>query len=270
MVPTGSAEPSKAEERPPPSAVRSLFAVGRSFRAAAGPAVGAWTRAPGAGPARSRVRVGVEEAWTALFNPLVRLCVRHAVRPDLISLASVLSVGAAALLLGMGALAPGGWLYLLGASLDFVDGRVARATLTTSRAGAFLDSMLDRVGELCVFSALAIRFRDSPFFAFALLAGAAAVLVSYARARGEGLGAGASSSRGLMQRPERVAATALPCVLAPLADGLYGAGAGQTLVGVSLAVLAVLSTATVASRGLATYRALRSAEAGAKRERGDG
>ncbi|HUK66690.1 MAG TPA: CDP-alcohol phosphatidyltransferase family protein [Anaeromyxobacteraceae bacterium] len=214
--------------------------------------------------------MGIEEAWTSLFNPLVRLCVRHAVRPDVISLASVLSVGAAALLIGAGALALGGWLYLLGASLDFVDGRVARATLTTSRAGAFLDSMLDRVGELLVFGALALRFRDTPFFIFALTAGAASVLVSYARARGEGLGAGTYSSKGLMQRPERVAATALPCVLSPLADTLYGPRAGQMLVGVSLAVLAVLSIATVTTRGLSTYRALRLSEGEPKRKRDKG
>jgi CDP-diacylglycerol---glycerol-3-phosphate 3-phosphatidyltransferase len=261
MAPIGSAEPTKAGEQSPPAAVRFLVGVRNSGRLG----VGDWLGQP---TSRSKVRAGVEEAWTSLFNPLVRLCVRHTVRPDLISLASVLSVGAAALLLGAGAFALGGWLYLLGASLDFVDGRVARATLTTTRAGAFLDSMLDRVGELLVFGALAIRLRDTPFLVFVLVAGAAAVLVSYARARGEGLGAGPSSRRGLMQRPERVAATALPCVLAPLADALYGLGAGQTLVGASLAVLAVFSVVTVANRGIFTYRALREAEE-AKGERGE-
>ena len=130
----------------------------------------------------------------------------------------------AALLLGLGWLSLGGWVFLAAGSLDFVDGRVARATGRASRAGAFLDSTLDRVGELLVFGGLAVTFRDSPALLAALAAAGASLLVSYARARGEALGAGEAAKVGGMQRPERVVVTGVACALSPLADAAFGAG----------------------------------------------
>ncbi len=202
----------------------------------------------------------LQEWWIWRFDPLVRLCVRARVGPDAITVASAAVVAGAAALFASGFLASGGWLYLFGASLDLVDGRVARATGRASRAGAFLDSTLDRVAELLVFGGLAIEFRSSPVLYATLAAAFASVLVSYARARGESLGAGEMARVGGMQRPERIVITGLACALSPLAEAWGGGGAGRTFVGGALTALAVLTTATAARRASSVYQALREAE----------
>jgi phosphatidylglycerophosphate synthase len=160
----------------------------------------------------------------------------------------------------MGHISTGGWCYLFAASLDLVDGRVARATGRASKAGAFLDSTLDRLAELAIFAGLAVHFRAGPALFAALGAASASVMVSYARARGEALGAGEAAKVGGMQRPERVVLTGLPCALAPLADFRFGAGAGDVVVGGALALLAVLTAVTAGHRFGAIWRALRAAE----------
>ena len=201
-----------------------------------------------------------QEWWIWLWGPVERLCLRLGISPNTITIASTILAGAAAALMGLGWLSLGGWLFLAGGSLDFVDGRVARATARVSKAGAFLDSTLDRVGELLVFSALAVTFRASPVLYAALAAAGASLLVSYARARGEALGAGEAAKVGGMQRPERVVVTGVACALSPLADAAWGAGAGRTGVGIALIALATLATATATRRTFRIYRALRAAE----------
>lgn len=129
-----------------------------------------------------------QEWWIWLWRPVERVCLRLGISPDAITLASTFIAAGAAILIGFHWTSLGGWVYLAGASLDFIDGRVARATGRASRAGAFLDSTLDRVAELLVFGGLAVAFRSSPVLFAALAAAGASLLVSYARARGESLG----------------------------------------------------------------------------------
>lgn len=203
-----------------------------------------------------------QEWWIWLWGPVERLCLRLRVPPDAITVASTLATVTAAVLLASGALSLGGWVFLVGGSLDFVDGRVARATGRVSQAGAFLDSTLDRLGELMVFGGLAVTFRSSPALHAALAAAGASLIVSYARARGEALGAGEAAKVGGMQRPERIVLTGVACALSPLADAAWGPGAGRGVVGGALTLLAALATATAVRRTWAIYRALRAAEPG--------
>ncbi len=200
------------------------------------------------------------EWWVWLWGPIERACLALGVSPNAITLASTAFSGVAAILLGAGRLSLGGWVYLFAASLDLVDGRVARAQGRSTRAGAFLDSTLDRVAELAVFAGLAVHFRDTAALHAALAAAGSSVLVSYARARGEALGAAREASVGCMQRAERVVLTGLPCALSPLCDALFGARAGELVAGSALAVLAAVTTLTALRRGRAIWHALRGAE----------
>jgi CDP-diacylglycerol---glycerol-3-phosphate 3-phosphatidyltransferase len=197
------------------------------------------------------------EWWIWVWGPVERACIGLKISPNTITVVSTLATAGAAWLLADGALALGGWVYLFAASLDLVDGRVARAQGTATRAGAFLDSTLDRVSELLVFAGLAIHFRSSPALYAALASAGASLIVSYTRARGEALGATGEARVGGMQRAERVVLTGLPCAVSPAADALFGSGAGELLVGSVLAILALLTTATAAHRTLSVWRALR-------------
>lgn len=216
---------------------------------------------------RTLLAKGFQEWWTWLYRPVERACVRYRVSPDAITVASTAIAASAGVLLGLGHLSAGGWIYVLGASLDFVDGRVARATGRTSTAGAFLDSTLDRVAELFVFGGLTLALRGTPWLLAPVAAAGASVLVSYARARGESLGAGAVARAGGMQRPERVVLAGVPCALSPLAGALGLPGGATALVGGALALLAVSSSVTAARRVLGIYAALRDADPARRGER---
>jgi phosphatidylglycerophosphate synthase len=183
--------------------------------------------------------------------------VRLRIPPSAITLSSAASAGVASVLLASGRLSLGGWVYLFGASLDLVDGRVARAQGSSSKAGAFLDSTLDRLGELLVFAGLAVHFRHTAALYAALGAAASSMLVSYARARGEALGAARHASVGGMQRAERVTLTGVPCALSPLLDALLGGGASGVVVGSALGVLAAVTSVTALRRSHAIWRELR-------------
>jgi phosphatidylglycerophosphate synthase len=201
------------------------------------------------------------EWWVWLWGPVERACIGLGISPNAITIASTaLSVGAAALL-AVGHLSLGGWTYLFAASLDLVDGRVARAQGSATRSGAFLDSTLDRVAELAVFAGLAVHFRGAPALYAALTASGASVLVSYARARGEGLGSERAARVGGMQRAERVVLTGVPCALAPFFDALFAPHAGAVVVGGALALLALVTAVTAARRSHSIWRSLRPATA---------
>lgn len=192
-----------------------------------------------------------------LHGPVERLCRRIGIPPGAITVAGIVTAGAAGVLMGFGLLPAGGWAYLLGIGLDFA-GRAGGGR--TTRAGAFLDSALDRVAALLVLGGLATAFRDSPVLLAALAAAGASSLVSYARARGEALGAGEAALVGGMQRPERMVLTGLACALSPLADAVWGPGTGRSVVGYALAALAALTAAVAVRRTFVIYRALRAAE----------
>jgi hypothetical protein len=95
-----------------------------------------------------------QEWWIWLWTPIERFCLRLRISPDAITIAATFVVAVSAVLIADGHFSRGGWVFLFGSSFDFIDGRVAR-TGRVSRAGAFLDSTLDRVGELFFFSGLA-------------------------------------------------------------------------------------------------------------------
>jgi CDP-diacylglycerol--glycerol-3-phosphate 3-phosphatidyltransferase len=101
-----------------------------------------------------------------------------------------------------------GWAFtalLWGSAADMLDGELARTTGTSSRAGAFLDSSLDRISEMALLAGIAVALHPAPTgSAFAVAALAASFMVSYARARGEGLGVSCPSFG--LERPHRLLA----------------------------------------------------------------
>jgi CDP-diacylglycerol--glycerol-3-phosphate 3-phosphatidyltransferase len=95
------------------------------------------------------------------------------------------------------------WVMLLwGCTGDLLDGELARSMGQSTKAGAFLDSNLDRVSEIALLGGLAMGLPGRASSIWALAALGASFMVSYARARGEGLGA-ACPTFGL-ERPHRM------------------------------------------------------------------
>lgn len=157
-------------------------------------------------------------------------------------------------------------ISFVAALCDALDGAVARAGAGSTRAGAFLDSTLDRVSELLVAAALVIYFvregpQWGPIVAVLVFMGGAQ-MVSYTRARAEALGV--DCKVGLMSRPERLVGLGLGFLFSWWAPG------GVSFLVIALYVLAVTTAATVAHRMIHVLRALRRDEHGARLDGGGG
>lgn len=208
--------------------------------------------------------------------PLARALVAAGVSANALTISGFLIVVAACWLIANGRLFAGGLVLVLGALFDVLDGTVAKLGNMTSKAGAFLDSTVDRLSDALLFFAIFWQYlgrgvvwsagtagRDLPqntslTFMFssevragALLALAALVLglfVSYIKARAEGLGM--DCSVGLAERPERVALPAFGLLFGPLLP--------------ALGVLVALSAFTAIQRFVYVWRQAGSPEAGAE------
>jgi phosphatidylglycerophosphate synthase len=156
-------------------------------------------------------------AW--LMRPLWRGLVLFRVPPDaLTTLALGLAIGAG-VAAALGRFAIGGWLFLGAGVLDYLDGRVARETGRATRAGAVLDSVIDRYCEAAMLVGLAWYFRGSTTLVAAMLALTGSLFVPYVRARGEAIGV-TMKGVGFMQRPERIVLLGFGVALAPIVAAL--------------------------------------------------
>jgi archaetidylinositol phosphate synthase len=100
----------------------------------------------------------------------------------------------------------GGLLIIGSGFFDLVDGAVAKVTNKISKRGAFLDSTLDRVGEVAIYTGILLSGFSRPLWV--LLALSFSLLVSYTRARAEALGTSLSGI-GIGERSERLLVLAI-------------------------------------------------------------
>ncbi len=178
---------------------------------------------------KSFIGIFLVEFWYWITTPLLSLFKILKLTPNRITAISVLLSLFTGYIYATGNLGFGGWMLVLSGSLDMLDGRLARETGQSTKAGAFFDSCCDRYSDSFVFIGLGIffmhkngSFADGIFTIslsdyiglitiMTILLGTAAM--SYVKARGEAVGA--STKRGLMQRPERIMLLSVFTVLNP-------------------------------------------------------
>lgn len=151
---------------------------------------------------RARLRALISK-WFEV--PMVRILVTLHFTPNRVTVFGLLITFGAGILIAFEYPLAGGITVLAAGIFDLLDGALARETGRSTRFGAFLDSLTDRIGETCVLGgilALALSREDLLMAFLAYAACASCFLVSYARARAEGLEA--PGAVGLMTRPERV------------------------------------------------------------------
>lgn len=199
----------------------------------------------------------VRPAVAKVLDPIGRALLRLGLTPDSVTVIGTVGVSTAALVLyPRGALLAGSLVITLFVLADSVDGTMARLSGRSSRWGAFLDSVLDRVSDAAIVGGLTLWFVAEgstwgvPLSLAALVLGQ---LVSYTRARAEGLGAQASV--GLAERAERL-------IIVLVAAAAVGMGLPAVVLVAAMGLLVVLSTITVGQRVVAVWRQLheRSAE----------
>lgn len=201
----------------------------------------------------------VREYWDWVISPVSRVLIALRVSPNHITASSLVIAAGAGVAFARGYHGLGGWLYVLCGTLDIFDGKVARANGTSSKAGAFIDSTLDRYTEILVLGGLAWHFTAGPLHWAAMAAMAGSLMVSYTRARGEALGY--SSREGGMQRAERIVYIGLAGVFGKILEAAVGApGWSDRLLGASLVLLAFSTNYSAIQRFRDVVRALESRE----------
>lgn len=197
------------------------------------------------------------ERYLQIITPVGRLMARLRIHPNILSLLGLILSALAGLVYSTGSFFWGAWVVVLAGTCDALDGQLARQTEKESPFGAFLDSTLDRFGEVLIFLGLAWHFSggadifevtvessthsERPFaVALIILVVAGAFMVSYTRARAEGLGV--DCKVGWMQRPERFVLLIIGSLLAALPV------VGPAVMTVTLLLLALLSNFTAIQR----------------------
>jgi phosphatidylglycerophosphate synthase len=175
-----------------------------------------------------------------LLGPVFRLVERTALRPNHVTLGSMgmSALTAAAIATGHFALASA--LLISGATLDIIDGHLARTKRMTTASGAFLDSTVDRICDGLIFGGCVVYYAGTPMMYVSLLVMIGSFTVSYARARGETLGI--VGAEGLMQRAERLTILGISLAFAPLFGHRLEGFVPHPVYGVTAAALCLLAT----------------------------
>ncbi len=177
------------------------------------------------------------------MRAIIAASVALGIHPNTLTLIGVLINIAAAWALGVDRFVLAGVIMIVANIFDFIDGKVAHITNTSSRFGAFWDSTLDRFSDIALFLGLIYLYADlrrTDYVMVAALAMMFSIMTSYARARAESLID--KCKVGFMERPERIV--------------LFMIGAFTDRMGAVLWVILILSIVTVANRIHYTYLAL--------------
>ncbi len=197
------------------------------------------------------------EFWYFLMGPLKRQFIKYDVSPDTLTWFGFIFSAFSGISFGLGHFGLGGWFVILAATCDIYDGQLARAKGINNKSGAFLDSVLDRLGESFMFCGLAWYFReDVLWFLVLFITFTGSQLISYTRARAEGLGFG--GARGFFQRAERMIVLSIGTCLSPVFEYYYASGM-QTIY-VTLACMCLGSVQTSITRSVSIYLEIKSTE----------
>ena len=146
-----------------------------------------------------------------ITDPMVRILSKSGITPNALTVINLALNIVAAYVIATGHLLLGGVLVLVAGLFDLLDGALARFTKQTTRFGAILDSVADRISEAAILCGLLIWYIPQEeasleiVLIFVVLIGS--FLVSYIRARAEGLGW--QCQVGLFTRAERVIVLAI-------------------------------------------------------------
>jgi CDP-diacylglycerol---glycerol-3-phosphate 3-phosphatidyltransferase len=195
-------------------------------------------------PRRNESAVGgtFQRVFDLPYRALLAFVIWTGVRPWQLTVLSVVFTAVVGVLIVAGQWFVAAWVLLLASLCDVFDGSVARHRGEAKRSGAFMDSVLDRVADMILFSTLFWRLAADGRTLEAVLALVTLVVsLSVSHVRAEAEAAGVRLSEGLFQRLERMVgmmfALVIPGAMLPI-----------------LVALAVLGTVTVAQRTIAAMR----------------
>ena len=214
--------------------------------------VWAWRRPPTPAriaQARGLLRVAGNYAYW-VTRPMLKAVHTLRISPTGLTLLGVVLGGVCALACAAQHWGLAGVALLWSGICDLLDGELARSGQRASPAGAFLDSVCDRICEVAVFVGIAYAMPSRGFELVTAVAMAASLLVSYTRARGEGLGM--SCPGGGMERPGRLVVLMLCMML----GSVFFHDSALAWVEAAVTAVAVGATGTALMRTLALHQLL--------------
>jgi CDP-diacylglycerol--glycerol-3-phosphate 3-phosphatidyltransferase len=144
-------------------------------------------------------------------GPVVRILSKSGITPNVLTFINLALNIIAAYVIAVGYFLPGGLLVLAAGLFDLLDGALARYTKQTTKFGAILDSVVDRISEAAILCGLLIWYIPQEEagleIVLILVVLIGSFLISYIRARAEGLGW--QCQVGLFTRAERVIVLAI-------------------------------------------------------------
>ena len=135
--------------------------------------------------------------------PFIKVLAYFNIKPNTVSYIGLLVVLIGSYYFYIGKSLFGIILIFLGSAIDGLDGPYARYSNLSSEKGAILDSFIDRIGELVIWSVIGISYTNSDielFTIFAILV--SSNLIPYLRAKSESYNF--ENKKGITPRPERV------------------------------------------------------------------
>ncbi len=181
-----------------------------------------------------------------ILDPIAAGLAKARFTPTMITILGLVVTLVGAALIAVDRYALGAFIAGVGATLDALDGPLARYQGTASIRGAFVDTMADRVGEVGLWAGLTFSLRgDETGLMLCVLAMAFSLLTPYVRSKAESWGA--EGRGGWMGRGERMILMLI---------GLIIHGLGLNVLFPMLWIFVVLSGLTVAQRSLRTWQQL--------------
>lgn len=184
----------------------------------------------------------------AILRPVARALAALGVGPGALTALALIGSLTTAWLIATGRLGAAAVVLLPSASLDALDGAVAKVSGRASALGAFSDALGDRIADAALLGAVAWWFRveEPRIAALAIATLGLSFLVSYVKARAESLGIACEG--GLAERAERLL--------------ILAAGIGLGIMEAALWTLAVVAAVTVGQRVVSVWRRAAPAPAG--------
>ncbi len=185
-----------------------------------------------------------------LLKPVLRLCIRAGITPDIFSLLAFVAAAGACIAFFYRHLPAAILLVLINAVSDAIDGSLARETRKASLRGDLLDHVLDRYADIFIITGIfAGGSAPWPLGIFALTG---VLMSSYMGTQAQALGVGRYYG-GVLGRADRL----VLIILAGLVDLLLGASPmGLTCLGWLMLVFGILGHGTAVQRFLHTWRLL--------------
>jgi phosphatidylglycerophosphate synthase len=142
----------------------------------------------------------IREPLSKLAQPIIIFFAKMKIHPNVFTYFGLLLSVGAGVALGYENPLVGFILVWFAGTMDFIDGGVARYRGLDSQKGSFIDSVIDRVSDLAVFTGIIFsEWVDG--LTGGIMVGSA-LLISYVRAKGESVGI-KRMTIGIMERAER-------------------------------------------------------------------